>query len=443
MHMVNSRTIYVDCTNTIFTGLNTGIQRVVRNIIQRLPNDLQINRQKFVPVVAVMGSFYRYNADISKQIYWTKLLSFVLSTCRNIINNIFDNKHSKGNWPVDIINTKPDANDIHGNIVYFIRKLIPFAFKCTYRLDGIITGKKIIIKQNDVLFLSDAFWDDSLMKAISNINNSDYKLIMLIYDLFAISHSHCVDTVIMNNYVNCLNALMYKIDGVISISKSSLNDIQTHISNKKGGVLFDYFYLGANFSFKGKISGNVRPDLISLYASGSTYLAVGTIEPRKNYGYLIDSFQQLWHQGIRINLCIVGRVGWKCEELMERIGKAQAVGERLFHFIDLNDDELEYCYNKSRAVIFPSIAEGFGLPLVEAMHYGRPVFASDIPVFREIGNNYPIYCDLRDSRSLASLIQKFDSGQLSKQFEPQECLSWDESVDDLIMKVVDMAGKIT
>lgn len=443
MQKTNNGTIYIDCTNTVFTGLNTGIQRVVRNVIQRLPSDIEAERPKFVPVVAVMGGFYKFNADISKKLVWTKLLSLILSTTRNLLNNIFMNKHSNGDWPVDVINTKPDVSDIHGNIVFFIRKLLPVAFQFAYRADGIITGKKINIKDNDVLFLSDAFWVKSLMEAICNINNSNFKLIILIYDIFAISHSDCVDNIIRTNYINCLNELMCKIDGVISISKSSLSDIQAYISNKKSGVIFDYFYLGANFSFKGKISGNVRSELISLFDSDSTFLAVGTIEPRKNYGYLLDAFQQLWQQEPHINLCIVGRVGWKCEELMERVGNSQSFGERLFHFTDLNDDELEYCYNKSKAVIFPSIAEGFGLPLVEAMHYGKPVFASDILVFREVGKDYPIYFDLNDCRSLSFLIQNFENCQLTKKFEPQKCLSWDESIDDLFKKLVDMTVNIT
>jgi len=435
-------TVYIDCTNTVFTGMNTGIQRVVRNIIQRISNDRNVAGKRMIPVVAVMGSFYRFNTDISRTFFWTKLLSTVLASCRNILNIVFMNKYGKGDWPVDVINSKPVDYHLHGNIVYIGRKIIPIMFKCAYRADGIIQGSKIYFEKRDVLFLADAFWKESLIKSIASINNSGFKLIMLIYDLFPLTHPQFFDHVLVINYVNSLTSLFNKINGVISISRTSLLDVEKYLSNYKTGVVFDYFYLGADFSVKGKIPGNIRHELVSMFDSGSAYLAVGTIEPRKNYDYLLDAYQQIWAQENEIRLCIVGRVGWMCDDLMQRIDNLIRTGNKLFHFMDLNDDELEYCYSRSKAVVFPSQDEGFGLPLVEAMHYGKPVFASDIPVFREIGMEYPLYFDLNDSSSLADIVEAFENGTIERQFTPQKWLSWDESIEDLLTKVVAMNEKM-
>ena len=385
----NVGTIYVDCTNTVFTGLNTGIQRVVRNIIQRIRIDNYVENTRLVSVVAVMGEFYKFNADISQTFFWTNTLSNILAKGRNFLNYLFMNKHSNGDWPVDIVHSKPDASDVHGTAVHFSRKIIPRMFKLAYRADGIIVGEKIRFNKNDVLFVSDAFWKESLIKSLSNINDTDIKLIMLIYDLFPVTNPELVDSVHQKNFVQCLSKLLNKVQGVISISRSSLSDIEVYFSNTNTDVLLDYFYLGADFSVKGKISGNIRNGLKTLYESGNNYLAVGTVEPRKNYGYLLDAFHQLWEQDNDIKLCIVGRVGWLCDDLMRRIETSKEIGKRLYHFADLNDDELAFCYHNSKGVVFPSKIEGFGLPLVEAMHYGKPVFASDIPVFREIGKDYP------------------------------------------------------
>jgi len=435
-------TIYVDCTNTVFTGLNTGIQRVVRNIVKRLSTDTQFG-DKLVPVVAVNGYFYKFDADISTEFSYTNLLSRIFALCRNLLNMLFMNKHREGDWPVDIANIKPKAKDIHGNVVHLSRKLMSKLFDYAYRADHIIVGEKIKFNNNDVLFLSDAFWKENLIRSICNVRNTGIELIMLIYDLLPVTHPALFDSANKNSYIKCLDELLNDVRGIISISRSSLADIQKYISNMKSEVLFDFFYLGADFSAKGRISGDIRIELKSLSASGRTYLAVGTIEPRKNYHYLLDAFDKLWEQENDIKLCIVGRVGWLCDDLMQRIKCSNVLGKRLFHFANLNDDELAYLYHGSKAVVCSSINEGFGLPLVEAMHYGKPVFASDIPVFREIGNDYPVYCDLSDSRSLASLIQTFESGNLVKQFTPQKWLSWDESIEDLLTKLVSMANKVS
>jgi len=447
-----NRTIYIDCTNTVFTGLNTGIQRVVRNIIQRIAHTKQLDGWNIVPVVAVMGNFYKFDTDISSKFHWSKALYLLISKLRNVFNLLFFNKHTKGNWPVDIIrgdwpvdivDNPPPRYDIHGKIVHFCRKIIPHMFKCAYRLDGVINGDSIILNNQDVLFLADAFWKDSLIKSITNNQHLNYKLFILIYDLFPISHPLYVDTVNVINYTNCLSKLIDRINGIISISHTSLQDIQKHISIHKTGVFFDYFYLGADFYSKGKITGNVRLDLATFFDSGSIFLSVGTIEPRKNYEYLLDAFQCVWAQDKDIRLCIVGRVGWKCDDLIQRIISSPELGKRLMHFVDLNDDELEYCYSRSRAVVFPSKVEGFGLPLVEAMQYGKPVLCSDIPVFREIGKNYPLYFDLREPSSLAELVDGFERVSINRQFTPQKWLSWDESIEDLLTKLVSMANKVS
>jgi len=452
MHNNAQGTIYIDCTNTVFTGLNTGIQRVVRNIIQRVTHNSKIDSWNIVPVVAVMGKFYKFNTDISGNFFWSKTLFLIVSQLRNVLNIFFLNKHTNGNWPVDIIRSDwsvdivdslPPKCDIHGKIVYFCRKIIPHMFKCAYRFDKIVTGNDILFKEQDVLFLADAFWKDSLFKAITNSKDLNCKLILLIYDLFPITHPSYVDTVNVINYSNCLNKLINKINGIISISHTSLQDIEKYVSSQKNGILFDYFYLGADFSSKGKITGYIRPDLVSFFDSDNIFLSVGTIEPRKNYEYLLDAFKYVWSQDKNIRLCIVGRVGWKCADIIQRIKSSPELGKRLMHFMDLNDDELEYCYSKSSAIVFPSKVEGFGLPLVEAMQYGKPVFCSDIPVFREIGKNYPLYFDLNEPSSLADLVNSFEQISIDMQFTPQKWLSWDESIEDLLVKVVSMVNQVS
>ena len=99
----------------------------------------------------------------------------------------------------------------------------------------------------------------------------------------------------------------------------------------------------------------------------------------------------------------------ECEALIERINKHPLNNKCLFMFNGINDKSLEYAYSNARALVFPSYAEGFGLPLVEAMQRGLPAMASDIPVFREIGGDFMAYFDLNDPQTLAAHIRAFEA----------------------------------
>ena len=134
------------------------------------------------------------------------------------------------------------------------------------------------------------------------------------------------------------------------------------------------------------------------------YLTVGTIEPRKNHVLLLDALDQVWQQYPDTSLCIVGRIGWLCEELVSRIVRHPQYNRSLFMFNDLSDAELEYCYQHARGLIFPSHAEGFGLPVVEALQHGLHVLVSDIPIHREVGREFCTYFDHQSPDALARLV---------------------------------------
>ena len=80
------------------------------------------------------------------------------------------------------------------------------------------------------------------------------------------------------------------------------------------------------------------------------------------------------------------------------------------HIGDATDADLQHAYRRSLCLIFPSLAEGFGLPIVEALAQGLPAIASDIPVHREVGRDLATYIPLGGPAYLARLIRSIEDG---------------------------------
>lgn len=127
-------------------------------------------------------------------------------------------------------------------------------------------------------------------------------------------------------------------------------------------------------------------------------LFVSTIEPRKNLGTLLDAFERLAYDG---SLVVVGRVGWKSEALVPRL-RARGV----VHLDYLPAPQLAWVYQHADAFVFPSIYEGFGFPLLEAMAHGVPTIAARSSSLPEIGGDASLYFSPLSSDELLQQLRR-------------------------------------
>lgn len=118
----------------------------------------------------------------------------------------------------------------------------------------------------------------------------------------------------------------------------------------------------------------------------ATVLMVATVEPRKGHAVLLDAFDRLQEtlgDGAP-DLVMVGRPGWRTEAVQQRMADL-AQSCPAFHWLsDVSDELLTALYDNAGLVVVPSLGEGYGLPIVEALRHGRAVLARDLPVFREL-----------------------------------------------------------
>ncbi len=131
-------------------------------------------------------------------------------------------------------------------------------------------------------------------------------------------------------------------------------------------------------------------------------LAVGTLEPRKNYPTLLRAYARLREAGLPHALVIAGRQGWQFGPVFDTLQELRLAGD--VQFGSPPDDLLPALYNAADAVVAPAWYEGFGLSVLEGLACGAPVVASDIPPHREVAGDAAWYADPGDAPAVAEAI---------------------------------------
>ncbi len=158
------------------------------------------------------------------------------------------------------------------------------------------------------------------------------------------------------------------------------------------------------------------------------FLMLGTIEPRKNHRLLLDVWRRLADgmQPAQVpRLVIAGRRGWENREVFERLDRCPVVAAHVEEVGRVPDAALPALIAGARAVLMPSFAEGFGLPVAEALALGVPVIASDLPAHREVGGGVPDYLDPLDGPGwLAAILDHSRPGSARRRAQLQRLPEW-------------------
>lgn len=137
------------------------------------------------------------------------------------------------------------------------------------------------------------------------------------------------------------------------------------------------------------------------------FVVLGTIEPRKNHLLLLHLWRDLIarHGSAGVpRLYIIGQRGWEFENVVDLLERCEPLRGVVFERNDCGDAELANLLHHAQALLMPSFAEGYGLPVAEALAAGLPVIASDLPTFREIAGEIPEYADPIDGRRWMELV---------------------------------------
>jgi glycosyltransferase involved in cell wall biosynthesis len=136
---------------------------------------------------------------------------------------------------------------------------------------------------------------------------------------------------------------------------------------------------------------------------------LGTIEARKNHLMLLQVWSRIaMAMGDKTpHLLVIGQRGWECEQVFDLLERSQSLRGVVTEINRCDDATLMNYLGQASALLFPSLVEGYGLPIVEAMRAGTPVIASDLPVFRELAGDIPTYLDPLDGPAWERAIRDY------------------------------------
>jgi glycosyltransferase involved in cell wall biosynthesis len=294
--------------------------------------------------------------------------------------------------------------------------------------------------QGDVLLLCDASWNYPVWVAARRARAEGARVVLLMYDLIPLRHPEFCFALVPHIFGLWLDQMARCSDEVICISKATQDDLQAYAGEMRWELpSVRHFRLGSDPSVR-TATQPPRSELREFMGDGlQCFTAIGSFEPKKNYGFLLVVFQALWARGVQAKLLIIGRATSECEALVSTLRRHPQQGRCLLTLFDASDAEVAFAYANSSALLFPSLAEGFGLPLVEARARGCRVIASDLPAFLELAEKGTSFYPRHSASALETLILE-DLNPVREDVGVVPAFTWQDSARQLRGIVMEQAA---
>ena len=265
------------------------------------------------------------------------------------------------------------------------------------------------VTKGDVFFDIDAVWHLSPRRGAvyPQLKAAGARIVSYVYDIIPVTDPQYCNLEASTKFYHYLGAVLDNADLILASTESTLAEIDNLCDELgKPRIPSRATWLGADF--KARVPGketasDPNPAAVAAVRAGRYVLMVGTLQPLKNQGVVLDAFDKtLFDKGL--NLVLAGKVGWDVEVLEKRIREHPLLGRQLFFLERMDDATIDYLYRNAFCLAFATYREGFGLPTIEALQRGVPVVASDVPVLREVGGDFCRYFDPASPDSFAETV---------------------------------------
>ena len=280
-------------------------------------------------------------------------------------------------------------------------------------------GNKIIKSQKSTIWHS-TYYNDFLGwqgKKIVTVHD-------MIYELFPGLYNSRYD----ENLRKIKKNTIHNADLIICVSNTTKHDLINLYSIKEEKIKVLYHGVSPSYKYlnKGEISNN--------HLIGFPFiLYIGRRKCNKNFNELLRAYSA-WEKNNEIFLLVVGSK-WESDEY--RTLKELKIEKKVVLMSNVSDNFLSALYNQARSFVYPSLYEGFGIPLLESMACGCPIVASSIPSTLEIAQDLPVYYKLGNIDSLLTALDKGneakeDRDRIEKGFIRRKDFSWEKSAKELL-----------
>ena len=272
----------------------------------------------------------------------------------------------------------------------------------------------------------------------------DMRVAVLVYDLIPHLHPEWCDPYLVRMFRAWFASVLPLADAIFAISRASADDVEAYAAEVGFPLSRRVQPIPIGTGFGAAHSAAAVPPWPRLPLPCTYALVVSTIEPRKNHMLLFRVWRRLVAEMPRERvptLVCAGRVGWMVGDLMQQLANAEWLDDKIRLVEDPTDAEIEALYRGCLFTLFPSFAEGWGLPVTESLAFGKPCLIADHAALREAGGTLARYFDpdnLHDAyRTIRATIEDPAGlaaweAQVQREFRP---VPWGESaaaiLDDL------------
>jgi glycosyltransferase involved in cell wall biosynthesis len=254
---------------------------------------------------------------------------------------------------------------------------------------------RAIPEQGDIFFVSGAFWiSSSTSRSWLNAKAQGAIVGFLCYDLIPVTHPEFCDEGLVDAFSYAIDSVFHVTDFIFTISEHVKTEVERHLRSMNLDVPVIALPLAHELApTKGEPS--IRKAVREL-TQKRYVLFVSTIEARKNHAYTMTLWQRLLAKlpADQVpELVWVGRPGWMVSDLMTRVARLDHLDGKLHILNQLSDNELKALYEGCWFTIYPSFAEGWGLPVAESLVFGKPCLAAHTTSIPEVGGDFVWYID--------------------------------------------------
>ena len=248
-------------------------------------------------------------------------------------------------------------------------------------------------KTTQIFFDIDSVWNSSNKRKelYPKLKQHNFKIYNFIYDLIPVLFTHLVKEKTKNSFEQFLTAVYGYSDFVFFDSSSAKNDfLQFKIKkNFQKEIVTKVVPLGSNF----KKNTNYKNETYKELLNKKYILFVGTIEPRKLQPLLVEVFEELYLQSSDLHIVLIGSIGWKVEKFASYLDAHFLKEKNIHHLKNIDDKTLSLFYQNAFLVTYLSLYEGYGLPIAESLSHGNITITSNNSSMKEVGKDFAHYID--------------------------------------------------